>query len=325
MTHQNTPLPSLDPRDPANYDWVPVARRPRGDGWSPELQTLFITTLADTGSIGQAATAAGKTRQSAYAFRRTGAGAGFARAWDAAIAEAANVLLDIAFDRCVSGETRVIQDPYGNQIDVRTTYSNSLLMALIRAHHPRLGRAAAAEAGVLPMDAALALLMPEEPDHDRPEARARLQDVIDDPVAFGHAQAEMRAHRITAEAAWGDRGAGGGEGGGDDPTPGTVGAPVVRKARLTSRVFVPMEATPSTTDDDGAGDPYDWDTDADPDEDAEGAAPRAPAPRPPAPRPLAPHMPQRVPGKREMTQRRKAMARAAQRGQGDSGVKIVSR
>ena len=37
--------------DPAEFKWVPVRRKPRLDGWSPERQRLFIEVLADTGCV----------------------------------------------------------------------------------------------------------------------------------------------------------------------------------------------------------------------------------------------------------------------------------
>ncbi|WOF44188.1 hypothetical protein KNJ79_04450 [Sphingopyxis indica] len=49
--------PALDAhgRDPAAYDWVPVLRKRRKDGWSPDKQRAFIEVLADTRSVATAA------------------------------------------------------------------------------------------------------------------------------------------------------------------------------------------------------------------------------------------------------------------------------
>ena len=322
MTNHPAPSPSFDPKDPANYDWVPVARRPRHDGWSPELQQLFITTLTDTGSVAMAAKAAGKTRQSAYAFRRTPAGAAFAGAWRAAMVEAAEVLLDIAFDRAVTGQQRRVLDAYGTEIDVRTSYSNGLLMSLIRAHHQALGRAAATAAGVLPIHEALALLAPEEPVHDTPEGIARLRALVDDPVELKRIDVEMRTRRAVTEAAWGERH-------GDDPTPGTVGPPIRRQAPPTRRgLFIPMPTAgggfAGDDDDDYGDDATHAGTGDNGDADADAAVSdyRNYGDTPASLRSEPVRTSHHVPGKREMARRRKAMARAAK---SVSGVKIESR
>ena len=41
--------------DPDDYKWIPVLRRPRSDGWTPQRQTEFIAALADCGVVEQAA------------------------------------------------------------------------------------------------------------------------------------------------------------------------------------------------------------------------------------------------------------------------------
>ncbi|NJS15102.1 MAG: hypothetical protein HC788_11420, partial [Sphingopyxis sp.] len=70
--------------DSAAYDWVPVLRKRRADGWSPDNQRRFIGELANTGSVDQAAFAVGMTVRSAYALRRAPGVEGFDRAWSAA-------------------------------------------------------------------------------------------------------------------------------------------------------------------------------------------------------------------------------------------------
>lgn len=81
-----SPPPSASPtldahgHDPEAYDWVPVPRRRRVDGWSPEKQRLFIGALADTGSVRSAADFSGMSVQSAYRLRRAPEGRAFAAA-----------------------------------------------------------------------------------------------------------------------------------------------------------------------------------------------------------------------------------------------------
>ncbi|RYF17904.1 MAG: hypothetical protein EOO77_11410 [Oxalobacteraceae bacterium] len=48
-------LPTVEDFDLAEYDWVPVRRKVRHDGWTVATQQAFIGVLADTGSVTQAA------------------------------------------------------------------------------------------------------------------------------------------------------------------------------------------------------------------------------------------------------------------------------
>jgi len=66
--------------------FVPVPVRARRDGWTAERQLTFIAALAQTGSIGQAALAAGMSRESAYRLRRRKGAESFAAAWDSILA-----------------------------------------------------------------------------------------------------------------------------------------------------------------------------------------------------------------------------------------------
>ncbi len=67
--------------------FVPVPVRARRDGWDAERQGRFIGWLAQTGSVSEAAARVGRSRESAYRLRRRADAAGFAAAWDAALAE----------------------------------------------------------------------------------------------------------------------------------------------------------------------------------------------------------------------------------------------
>ena len=66
--------------------FLPVPLRTRTDGWTPERQARFIGLLAQTGSVAEAARAAGMSRESAWRLRRWSGAASFAHAWDAVIA-----------------------------------------------------------------------------------------------------------------------------------------------------------------------------------------------------------------------------------------------
>jgi hypothetical protein len=70
-------------------DFEPVPRRPRADGWTPDLQRAFIAALAVTGSPRRAARAVGKAQYGAEQLRKAKGAEGFNAAWDRAMALAA--------------------------------------------------------------------------------------------------------------------------------------------------------------------------------------------------------------------------------------------
>lgn len=131
--------------DPEAYDWYPVLRRPRADGWTHAKQRLFIEVLADTASPRQAAQAVDMSPGSAYKLRRSPGAESFAAAWDAAIQQASKRLVDIAFERAVDGVEEPVWDAEGRVVGHKTRYNDRLLMFLLRAHQPDRYRYAARE------------------------------------------------------------------------------------------------------------------------------------------------------------------------------------
>lgn len=123
--------------NPDHYDWVPVRKVQRADGWSLEKQKRFIETLADTGSVTMAARAAGMSRVSAYKLRRTPGEENFAAAWEVAVDQATKALHDIALDRAMNGVDDPVLDSKGNCVYVRTRYNDRLLMFLLSSHAPQ--------------------------------------------------------------------------------------------------------------------------------------------------------------------------------------------
>jgi len=155
--HSPAPAPALDPSnltvpsetpyldangyDPADYQWVPVRRKPRADGWSDTKQRDFIEALADGGSVAEAARAVHMSPSSAYRLRRSPGGEAFARAWDAAVAQAVGMLVDVAFDRAINGTVEPVLDAEGRRIGSRHRPGDRMLMFLLAAHYPdRYGR-----------------------------------------------------------------------------------------------------------------------------------------------------------------------------------------
>lgn len=150
--HSPAPAPALDPSnltvpsetpyldangyDPADYQWVPVRRKSRADGWSDSKQRDFIEALADSGSVAEAARAVGMSASSAYRLRRSPGGEAFARAWDAAVAQAVGMLVDVAFDRAINGTVEPVLDAEGRRIGSRHRPGDRMLMFLLAAHYP---------------------------------------------------------------------------------------------------------------------------------------------------------------------------------------------
>lgn len=128
--------PALDAHghDYARYRWVPVLRKPRKDGWTPQRQRDFIAALADAGCVAEAARAAGMSERSCYRLRRESPQ--FAAAWEAAIAHAAHRLVDLAFDRAIHGSDEPVFDKEGHRVGRRMRQNDRLLMFLLRAYMP---------------------------------------------------------------------------------------------------------------------------------------------------------------------------------------------
>jgi hypothetical protein len=133
--------------DPADFEWRPVPRRPRADGWSPDVQRAFVEALADTGLVSAACQAVDMSVASAYRLRRAPGAESFARAWDAALDAAADHLAAVAFSRALEGVDVPVFDRDGCRIGARRQYNDRLLMFLLRAYRPeRFGRVERAEA-----------------------------------------------------------------------------------------------------------------------------------------------------------------------------------
>jgi len=86
-----TRFPKLWPAYRRLPAFVPVPVRARRDGWDAVRQGRFIGWLAQTGSVSEAAARVGRSRESAYRLRRRADAAGFAAAWDAALAGRAGI------------------------------------------------------------------------------------------------------------------------------------------------------------------------------------------------------------------------------------------
>ncbi|HEU0045487.1 hypothetical protein [Sphingomonas sp.] len=122
--------------DPAEFEWRPVPRRARKDGWTTEVQQAFIEALARTGIVEQACQEVNRSVQSAYTLRNARGGEGFARAWAAVLTRAADRLLDVAFEQAILGEEIPVFDQDGVRVGSKRRYNTRMAITLLKAYHP---------------------------------------------------------------------------------------------------------------------------------------------------------------------------------------------
>ncbi|WP_373491625.1 hypothetical protein [Parasphingorhabdus sp.] len=210
MTDKKSPPPAtisektgLDAHghEPEAYDWVPVLRKRRKDGWTPERQRAFIGALADSGQVVAAARSVGMSDTAAYTLRRAPGAEGFAAAWEVALDAASRRLVDIAFDRAINGVDDIVLDRDGRHVYTKRKYNDRLLMFLIRAHapgrydHRGAGEGQDAVTARPPVAEALKLLGPEPPDEpdkrmppDELEDALEIADLMDGKLPHWHRQ-----------------------------------------------------------------------------------------------------------------------------------------
>jgi len=134
MNHNDSPPSPESPPEPGTLpDAVPM--RVRHDGWTPERQHDFITALAETGCVAEAARAVGMTARSAYKLRVRADANIFRQAWDIALDYAIRNLTDAAFGRALHGVARPVFYK-GEQIGERLYYDERLTQFLLRYRDP---------------------------------------------------------------------------------------------------------------------------------------------------------------------------------------------
>lgn len=116
---------------------IAVELRRRHDGWTAERQRIFLNTLANTGSVAQAAEIADITPRSAYRLRNHPKGAAFAKAWDAALLCVGGRLLSVAMERAITGTPRTIWRE-GRIVADTAVPSDRLLMFLLSKLNPTI-------------------------------------------------------------------------------------------------------------------------------------------------------------------------------------------
>jgi hypothetical protein len=124
------PEPSATP-----FDGIALEdSRKRLAGWSAERQRLFLTNLAETGSVHLAAAAARLSARSAYRLRARSPA--FAAAWDTADQLAVGRLSALAFDRAINGRVEQVWSE-GVLVAEKRLPSDKLLMWLLARLDPR--------------------------------------------------------------------------------------------------------------------------------------------------------------------------------------------
>lgn len=180
--------------DPALYQWVPVLRRPRTDGWTAQRQQEFIAALADSGCVAIAAREVGMAESGAYRLRRAPGSDNFAAAWDAAIANASARLVDIAFQRAVRGTDEAVYARDGDIVGRKHLHHDRLLIFLLKAYHP--DRFRYAERDHRPANEPAAPPLPSLGD-----ALDRLQPVSPDRPELGYSPEDLAEQLDMAEIA----------------------------------------------------------------------------------------------------------------------------
>lgn len=106
-------------------------RAVRGDGWTPERVRIFLETLADCGSVTDAARSAGMTRGGAYALRRRAEARAFHIAWCGAMIVARHRLADELMARAMKGSVELIVRD-GVVVGERHRHDNALGLAMLK-------------------------------------------------------------------------------------------------------------------------------------------------------------------------------------------------
>jgi len=117
------------------FDGVPLEdSRNRLAGWSADRQRLFLTHLAETGSVHLACGSARLSARGAYRLRARSPA--FARGWDMAQRLSAGRLSAIAFDRALNGRLeQVYRD--GELVAERRVPNDKMLMWLLARLDPK--------------------------------------------------------------------------------------------------------------------------------------------------------------------------------------------
>jgi len=110
-------------------------RAARRNSITPARQVAFVSALAASGIVTQAARVIGASLEALYRLRHQPGAEGFAAAWDAAIDRGMARLEDCALERALLGEERVIYR-HGEVVARWRRYDTQLLIFLLRQRRP---------------------------------------------------------------------------------------------------------------------------------------------------------------------------------------------
>ena len=114
---------------------------PRRNSITRDKQVRFVSALARTGIVTQAAREIGVSLEALYKLRHKPGADGFAAAWDAAVDRGMARLEDCALERAILGEERVIVR--GGEVVARwRRFDTQLIMFLLRYRRPERFRPA---------------------------------------------------------------------------------------------------------------------------------------------------------------------------------------
>jgi hypothetical protein len=135
-TDEGAPGESPAPAVPATpFDGVPLEdSRNRLAGWSAERQRLFLTHLAETGSVHLACGSARLSARGAYRLRARSPA--FARGWDMAQRLSVGRLSAVAFDRALNGRLEQVYES-GELVAERRVPNDRMLMWLLARLDPK--------------------------------------------------------------------------------------------------------------------------------------------------------------------------------------------
>lgn len=119
-------------------------RAVRNDGWTDKRREIFLETLAVTCNVTASFRAAGMRSSSVWVLRKRDAG--FARAWDEAIAIAYERLELVMLERAINGTDKPIIRG-GEEVATMKHYSDGVGVRLLQAHRDTAMRAREREAG----------------------------------------------------------------------------------------------------------------------------------------------------------------------------------
>ncbi|WP_310531481.1 hypothetical protein [Novosphingobium sp.] len=157
-------------------------KQPRKNAITPDRQRAFISALAASGIVTQAAREIGASMEALYKLRQLPGAEGFAAAWEAAIDRGVARLEDCLLARALEGEERPIVSA-GKLLGTWRHFDNRLAMFLLRQRRPaRWGQADA-----------FAALRPGHPVYERLRAEWLARDAEDEEEIIASINAKLDA------------------------------------------------------------------------------------------------------------------------------------